>query len=89
MKLATSSSSTKSCPSSPFPQKKMLQQQQQKSITFYKLMTESLQDFDTDPCCDGDIICFLDLSSADLWHKTQFRLSFCKARRITELKLEK
>lgn len=51
-------------------------------------MTESLEDFDTVPYCDGDIICFLDFSSMDLWHKTQFRLSFCKPRRINEPKLK-
>jgi len=46
-------------------------------------MTESLADFDTVPYRDGDIICFLDFSSVDLWHKTQFKLSFFKER-ITE-----
>lgn len=51
-------------------------------------MTQSPEDFDTVPYCDGDIICFLDFYSVDLWHKTQFRLSFCKSRRITEPNLK-
>lgn len=52
-------------------------------------MTESVGDFDTVPYCDSNIICCLDFSSMDLWHKTQSNLSLCKPQRLTEHELKK